>query len=127
MSFVQTHDAAITIEDFALLVFHTVQTDQGNQLEVSRGLLQFVVRRMHSVVETKHRRSFDAIIEMLSKYSRFVIHGSLDSYFLGTVYKILHHFISHYELAMELKVESAYFGMIDRYLTRNYRRYNIET
>lgn len=125
MSFVQTYDAAITIEDFASLVSHNVQTDQGGQLEVSRGLLQLVVRRMHSVVESKHRRSLDAIIDMLSKYSRFVINNSLDTYFEGTISKILHHVISNYELVVELKVESSFFGMIDRYLSRNYRRYNI--
>jgi hypothetical protein len=103
MAFVQTHDAAITIEDFASLVFHTVQTDQGSLFEVSRGLLQLVVRRMHSVVESKHKRSLDAIIEMLSKYCRFVVYGSIDTYLESTIFKILHYLISHYELVVELK------------------------
>ena len=63
---------------------------------------------------------------MLSKYSRFVINGSLDNYFEGIISKILHLVISNYELVVELKVDSSFFAMIERYLTRNFRRYNVE-
>lgn len=95
-------------------------------MELNRGLLHLVSRRMNSVLEAKHKRSVDAIVEMLSKYTRLAIGGALDGYSQSTLFKIMHQLITNYNLIVELKSDGPFFNMIERYLNRNYKRYNLE-
>lgn len=129
LAFTQTYDAAISLDDVASLISHQFSQDnfKGERSELNRPLLFYVARKIYSILDAKHKRGLELVIDLLSKYSRFAIYNVMEGPVETALFKTLHLLINRIDVVNELGLTNQFFNMIEKYLSKNHRRYNIES
>ena len=79
---------------------------------MNRPLLYYVVRKVYSILDAKHKRGLLSVIELLAKYSRFAICSDMEASLGNALFKALRVLITRMEVVVELGISSYFFNMI---------------
>jgi hypothetical protein len=128
-TFVQAHEAAITLDDFSNLVSHHFHQEEINsrKIDINRPLLNFASRKIHVALDSKHKRGIAVVIELVNKYNRLAVSCSLDPHSEFVLFKIIHSLISRLDVVAETENISLFLAILEKYITKSHKRYNLET
>lgn len=69
----------------------------------------------------------ESLIELVNRYCRFVVGGSLDANSENTIFRILHCLIGKLDLITELGLNGYLTMTLEKYLLKNHKSYNVES
>lgn len=81
---------------------------------------------MPEILDSKNKRYIDAATDFLGKYNRAVVYGWLGASGEISLFKIIHAMISKLDLLVSTESGINFCHMLEKYLTRNYKRFNLE-
>jgi hypothetical protein len=124
-NFLNKYDAQIKKEEVIKLVKDHLYNSR-DALEPQKQLIYLLIKRLPDIVSSRDKKGVEIINELLTKYNSAVVHNFIDSYTLTGLYRLLHTMIRRMKDLEEMGLNYLFCNVLEKYLTRNYRNYNIE-
>lgn len=124
-NFLSKHDAQIKKEEVVKLVKDHLY-ESRDSLEPQKQLIYLLLKRLPDIVSSKDKKGVEVINELLTKYNPAVVHSAIDPSALTGLYRLLHTMIRRMKDLEEMGLNYLFSNVLEKYLTRNYRNYNLE-
>jgi hypothetical protein len=94
-------------------------------MDYKRVLILHLNKRIYDIIESKNKRSIETVFDFLTKYSRFVVSGSLDANSEHSIFRILHCVIGKLDVITENDLQYYLFTTLEKYLQKSHKNYSV--
>lgn len=123
--FFAKYEEAISGDELSELLSHHVRVDP-RELESRRSVVQLLNKRIYGLIESRSKKQVEAVLDFVTKYSRFVIGGLFDANSSNSIFRMLHCLIGKIDIVEEVGLGGFFFSTLERYISKNHKNYNME-